>query len=73
MNFIVENEIFEKIPDVCFGVVVARGIDNSKEYSQIEQFLNENIVMAENRFADKKVKRRTGCYAIQESIQKIGH
>lgn len=28
MRFIVSEEVFEKLGDVCFGVVVARGINN---------------------------------------------
>jgi DNA/RNA-binding domain of Phe-tRNA-synthetase-like protein len=30
MHFKVEQEIFEKLPNACFGVVVAKGIDNTK-------------------------------------------
>ncbi len=29
MKFIVEKEIFEKLPNACFGVVMAKGIDNT--------------------------------------------
>ena len=32
MHFKVEQEIFEKLPNACFGVVVAKGIDNTKAY-----------------------------------------
>lgn len=32
MHFKVEQEIFEKLPNACFGVVVAKGIDNTKDY-----------------------------------------
>ena len=35
MHFKVEQEIFEKLPNACFGVVVAKGIDNTKDYPQI--------------------------------------
>ena len=30
MKFIVEKEIFERLPNACFGVVMAKGIDNSE-------------------------------------------
>ena len=36
MHFKVEQEIFEKLPNACFGVVVAKGIDNTKETNQEE-------------------------------------
>lgn len=30
MKFIVEKEIFERLPNACFGFVMAKGIDNSE-------------------------------------------
>ena len=39
MRFIVEKEIFEKLPNACFGIVMAKGIDNGKAYPEIDQFL----------------------------------
>ena len=39
MHFKVEQEIFEKLPNACFGVVVAKGIDNTKDYPQIYDWL----------------------------------
>ena len=41
MHFKVEQEIFEKLPNACFGVVVAKGIDNTKDYPQIYDWLEE--------------------------------
>ena len=56
MKFIVEKEIFEKLPNACFGVVMAKGIDNNKTYPEIEQLLDESIAAAAQRFEGKKVK-----------------
>ena len=28
MKFLVEKEVFEKLPNACFGAVMARGADN---------------------------------------------
>ena len=28
MRFVVKKEIFEELPSACFGVVMAKGIDN---------------------------------------------
>ena len=36
MRFVVKKEIFEELPRACFGVVMAKGIDNSKAYPKIE-------------------------------------
>ena len=46
MKFIVEKEIFEKLPNACFGVVMAKGIDNSKAYPEIDRLLDESIETA---------------------------
>ena len=43
MKFFVEKDIFDKLPETCFGVVVARGIDNSRDYPVIDQLLEESI------------------------------
>ena len=29
MRFVVEDALFHRLPLVCFGVVVARGVDNA--------------------------------------------
>lgn len=43
MKFIVEKEIFEKLPNSCFGIVMAKGIDNTKAYPEIRRILDESI------------------------------
>ena len=32
MKFIVQKEVFDKLDDLYIGVVIAKGVDNSKEY-----------------------------------------
>ena len=39
MKFIVAPEIFEKLPNMYDGVVVAQGIDNRQKYSEIDKML----------------------------------
>lgn len=56
MKFIVEKEIFEKLPNAFFGVVMAKGIDNSKAYPEVNRLLDESIAAAAQRFEGKKVK-----------------
>lgn len=29
-HFVIESEVFRRLPGVCFGVVVAHGIDNKE-------------------------------------------
>lgn len=39
MNFKVASDIFEKIPNLYIGVVAAKGVDNHREYPEIEEKL----------------------------------
>lgn len=46
MRFVVKKEIFEELPSACFGVVMAKGIDNNNAYPEIEQFLGQHRAIA---------------------------
>ena len=72
MKFKVESEIFEKIPDLYIGVVVAKGMDNSKNYPEIDKFLDKSIKLAEKRFLDKKVKEDPKVIPYREAFSKLG-
>lgn len=72
MNFIVEKEVFEKLPNACFGVVVAKGIDNSKAYPEIDRLLDESIETAAQRFEGKKVKEEPEILPYREAFRALG-
>ena len=71
MKFIVEREIFEKLPSACFGVVMAKGIDNSKAYPEIDRLLDESIEAAAQRFGGKKVKEEPNILAYREAFRAL--
>ena len=71
MKFIIEKEIFEKLPNACFGVVMAKGIDNSKAYPEIEQLLDESIAAAAQRFEGKKVKEEPDILPYREAFRAL--
>ena len=71
MKFIVEKEIFEKLSNACFGVVMAKGIDNSKAYPEIEQLLDESIAAAAQRFEGKKVKEEPDILPYREAFRAL--
>ena len=71
MKFIVEKEIFEKLPNACFGVVMAKGIDNSKAYPEIDRLLDESITAAAQRFEGKKVKEEPGILPYREAFRAL--
>ena len=72
MKFIVEKEIFEKLPNACFGVVMAKGIDNSKAYPEIDRLLDESITAAAQRFEGKKVKEEPDILPYREAFRALG-
>ncbi len=71
MKFIVDKEIFEKIPNACFGVVMARGIDNSRAYPEIDQLLDQSIKTAAERFEGKKVKEEPDVLPYREAFRAL--
>lgn len=72
MKFIVEKEIFDKLPNACFGVVAAKGIDNSKSYKEIDSLLNESISAAAQRFTNKRVKEEADILPYREAFYALG-
>lgn len=56
MKFIVEQQVFAALPEACFGVVIAKGIDNTKPYPAIASMLEEGVRAAERRYAEQPVK-----------------
>ena len=66
MRFVVKKEIFEELPRACFGVVMAKGIDNNNAYPEIEQFLDESIQAAMQRFEGRKSRKIRIFYHIEK-------
>lgn len=72
MKFIVQKELFDVLDDLYIGVVVAKGVDNSKEYPEIDKLLDEAIKNAESKFMDVKVKEDERIIPYREAFQKVG-
>lgn len=71
MKFSVSKEVFEKMDNVCFGVIVARGVNN-KENKKIAKILEDNIASAEVKFKDKKAKEIDEIIDYRNSLLKLG-
>lgn len=59
MKFVVYTEVFEKLPNACFGVVVGYGINNKKKIAEIQELLERacESIRAEINGNDIKVHR----------------
>ena len=50
MKFIVTPEIFEKLPNLYVGVVVAKEVDNSQDYSKIKELHKKYMNFSQEKF-----------------------
>lgn len=60
------------MPDVCFGLVSVKGIDNSRGYDFIDKMLDENIAGCEAHFEGKTVKQEPELAPYRRAFQKLG-
>ena len=71
MKFRIEEKIFEKLPNLYVGAVVAKGVDNSKKYPEIDKILKDSLALAEKRFLDKKVKEDELIIPYREAFRQL--
>lgn len=72
MKFRIEKEIFNLLPDLMVGVVVAKHINNGNANPQIEALLDEAVAAAKNKFENIKVKEAEEILPYREAFQKLG-
>lgn len=56
MYFSVDKNVFDLVPNLCFGMVVVSGIDNTQKQPEIAKLLRDHIAMREAYFENIKVK-----------------
>ena len=71
MKFIIEPAIFNTLPNLCIGVVVAKGIDNRQSYEPIQALLNQAIANVEQQFSGVKVKESTAILPYRDAFQQL--
>lgn len=72
MKFTVSSEVFEKLDNVCFGVIVAKGIDNSLVKNDIVEKLDQSIKDCEDKFKDTKIKELEGILCYRDAFKELG-
>lgn len=72
MKFIVSEKVFDALEDVCFGVVIAKGVDNRGNNRSVNELLKTSISYIEEKFQDKKVKECEEILPYREAFKKIG-
>ncbi len=72
MKFAIESKFFEVLPGACFGVVIAKGVDNTKEYPYIAELLAQSIAAAEARFQEHSVKEDRAILPYRDAFTTLG-
>jgi len=72
MQFIIEDKVFDILPDVIFGAVVIREIDNQGNFPEINGLLTEAIEVARVRFQNIKPKEHPDILPYREAFQTLG-
>lgn len=73
MNFKAQSKVFEVLPNVCFGVVVARGMDNRKTNPKIAALLEKSIEDIRNRMQGVNIRELDEIAAYRNAFQMLGY
>lgn len=72
MRFIIDPVVFETLPTVCVGVVVAKGVDNCGKTQEINALLREAVTEVRKKFAGVNLKEHSAFVCYRESFKKLG-
>ena len=69
MKFFVSDDVFEKLPEVCFALIAAKGIDNKNINDDIRSILDNQISKTHEYFKDKNIKEYNNIACYREAFQ----
>jgi DNA/RNA-binding domain of Phe-tRNA-synthetase-like protein len=72
MGFFIQKELFDLLPDLTIGVIVARGIDNTQASTEIEKLLVEAIEGIRGSFGAEKVQEHPRIKPWRSTFSKLG-
>lgn len=72
MRFVISDELFEKLPDVCFGAVMAYGIQRPNEISEIEEMLKAETANLRKKLEGVELKESTYFMPYRMAFLKFG-
>ena len=72
MKFIVAEEIFQKLPNACFGVVMARGLKNDRPQPAVAQAFEAALAAAQARFQNAKIKELPEIAPYRDAFRTLG-
>ena len=72
MRFEVSPDVFELLPDACFGVVAVRGVDNTHAYPELSELQHNAIAECEHALAGIKVKESPEIVPYRDAFRALG-
>jgi len=72
MKFTIDDSVFESLPEVCFGVVVARDLDNRVAQPLIRERLDRSIEVTRGKFHGHSLKEHPDLLCYREAFQTLG-
>ena len=72
MRFLIQKELFDLLPDLTIGVIIARGIDNTRASVEIERLLVEAIEGIRESFGAEKVQEHPRIKPWRSTFSKLG-
>ncbi|HSB04277.1 MAG TPA: phenylalanine--tRNA ligase beta subunit-related protein [Thermodesulfobacteriota bacterium] len=72
MLFSIQEELFNTLPDLTIGVVVARGVDNTHPSLSIESLLLQTIERLKNSFQREKAQEHPRIKPWRTAFSKLG-
>jgi len=71
MRFKVYNEVFEKLPDLCFGVVVGNQINNKQNIPEIYALMKNEMSKVKNNLQGVNLKEYPGIIPYRDAFNKL--
>lgn len=72
-RFTIDPAVFEVLPTVCVGAVVAEGLDNRENRGSIDTLLRQAIEDARARFQGTNLKEHPAIACYREAFCKLGY
>ena len=68
----IDAEVFERLPNLCLGVIIAKGIDNTPERPEVERMLDDAVADAQALLEGIKASEDPRVQPYREAFHELG-
>jgi DNA/RNA-binding domain of Phe-tRNA-synthetase-like protein len=72
LKFSIAADVFEKLPELCIGVVYAKGINSPNSSLEIDTLLEKSLEQVVNKFQHHKVKDERAIQPYRQAFIQLG-